>query len=64
MSLTKAWWLTNFIHLHGTSLKSNPKVGTKDLKGKVKGVSVMNIEATVPPEEDWSQCTKEEVLAK
>eukprot|EP00975_Prorocentrum_lima_P044989 9422365-Prorocentrum_lima.AAC.1 len=52
MSRTKAWWLKNFVHLHGTALKSDSKVGTKDLKEKVKGVSVMNIEATVPPEED------------
>eukprot|EP00975_Prorocentrum_lima_P011294 2398983-Prorocentrum_lima.AAC.1 len=60
MSLTKAWWLKNFVHLHGTSLKSDPKGGTEDLEGKVKGVSVMNSEATVPPEWDWSQCTKEQ----
>eukprot|EP00975_Prorocentrum_lima_P024822 5210793-Prorocentrum_lima.AAC.1 len=25
MSLTKAWWMKNFVHLHGTSLKSDPK---------------------------------------
>eukprot|EP00975_Prorocentrum_lima_P050330 10539730-Prorocentrum_lima.AAC.1 len=36
MSLTKAWWMMNFVHLHGTSLKSDPRVGSKDLKGKVK----------------------------
>eukprot|EP00975_Prorocentrum_lima_P064212 12896205-Prorocentrum_lima.AAC.1 len=53
MSLTKAWWLKNFVHVHGTSLKSDPKVGTKDLKGKVKGFSVNNMEANATPEEDW-----------
>eukprot|EP00975_Prorocentrum_lima_P002422 531653-Prorocentrum_lima.AAC.1 len=60
MSLTKAWRLKNFVHSHGTSLKSDPKVGTKDLKGKMKGISVKHIKASVPPEEDWSQCTKDQ----
>eukprot|EP00975_Prorocentrum_lima_P055299 11597839-Prorocentrum_lima.AAC.1 len=52
MSLTKAWWMKNFVNLHGTSLKSDPKGGSKELKGKVKGVSGMNMEANVTPEED------------
>eukprot|EP00975_Prorocentrum_lima_P035709 7506066-Prorocentrum_lima.AAC.1 len=25
MSLTKAWWMEKFVHVHGTSLKSAPK---------------------------------------
>eukprot|EP00975_Prorocentrum_lima_P044090 9246663-Prorocentrum_lima.AAC.1 len=60
MSLTKAWWMKIFVQLHGASLKSDPKVGSKDLKGKEQGVSGMNMEATVIPEEDWPQCTKEQ----
>eukprot|EP00975_Prorocentrum_lima_P036188 7612780-Prorocentrum_lima.AAC.1 len=60
MNLTKACWMKNFVHLHGTSLKSDTKTGSRDLKGKVKGVSVMNMEANATQEEDWSQCAKEQ----
>eukprot|EP00975_Prorocentrum_lima_P055698 11675888-Prorocentrum_lima.AAC.1 len=52
MNLTKAWWMKNFVQLHGTPLKPDPKVGSKDLKGKVKGINGMNMEASETPDED------------
>eukprot|EP00975_Prorocentrum_lima_P053540 11232648-Prorocentrum_lima.AAC.1 len=48
--------MKNFVQLHGTSLKSVPKVGSKDLK--------VLMEAIATQEEDWSQCTKEQALTK
>eukprot|EP00975_Prorocentrum_lima_P062763 12887401-Prorocentrum_lima.AAC.1 len=62
MSLTKAWWMKNFVYLRGTPLKSNPKVDARDLKENVKRVSGMNMEANATQEEDWPRCTKEHVL--
>eukprot|EP00975_Prorocentrum_lima_P029890 6270826-Prorocentrum_lima.AAC.1 len=67
MSLTKAWWMKNFLHLQGTTLKAGQKSESKDPKKKAiqhnaKGISGMHMEVHAIPEEDWSQCTREQVL--
>eukprot|EP00975_Prorocentrum_lima_P044463 9318623-Prorocentrum_lima.AAC.1 len=64
MSLTKAWWMKNFLHLHGTTLKPGPNSESRDLKKKAKGISGMKIEAHAIPERDWSRCNKEQVLTQ
>eukprot|EP00975_Prorocentrum_lima_P047087 9845178-Prorocentrum_lima.AAC.1 len=53
-SLTKAWWMKNLLHLHGTTLKPDTKSESRDLTKKAKGISGMNMEAHEIPEIDLS----------
>eukprot|EP00975_Prorocentrum_lima_P067627 12915985-Prorocentrum_lima.AAC.1 len=54
MSLTKAWWMKNFLHLKGATLKPGQHSESRDPKKKAiqpneEGISGMNTEAHAIP---------------
>eukprot|EP00975_Prorocentrum_lima_P028706 6029400-Prorocentrum_lima.AAC.1 len=67
INLTKAWWVKQFLHLRGTTLKPGQKSDQGGLKARpvqvdTRELNVLTLEGPQVSDREWPTCTKEHVL--